>query len=605
MGESPDIRNLLQQAASAGASGDLVRTEHCCQEILARDARNPDALQLMGMVRWRSGHVDEGERLLRESLAIMPGQPHVLANLGDLLVSKQDYESALGFYTESVRLAPDFADAWLKLGIARGEKGDIQAAIDALQRSLDLRPRDLQALYAMAQAHTENADHEKAIACYRQALAIEPGNVDILVGLGVALRQLNRAEEALTVYERALAIGANTPELHQSYGNALYELGRVDDAIASYRHALTLDPEALEVHESLNEILWQQGMRDIYLASYPAAVESAPRSLPLRLRYASSLSRSGKYHEAEAVLREASQVFGPDAEIHGGLGLSLASQGRIPEAIECFTTAVDLAPEDVRCRQNLVRILISTGEYSHALRHIDAAIELAPLDQHNLAYRSLCWRLLRDPREAHINDYDRFVKRIRIPVPEGYRDIYAFNEALDRALSSLHQTRVHPLNQTLRGGTQTYGNLFERKIREVQEVRDGIEYCVRQYIEEMDDDSKHPFLSRKSERFRFGASWSCRLGQQGFHTNHIHPDGWISSAYYVSLPDVVHKSDAHDGWLKFGETSLDLGNLEHIGKAVQPEEGLLVLFPSYMYHGTVPFTSNEVRTTIAFDVVPA
>ena len=81
MGKSPDIRNLLQQAASAGASGDLVRTEHCCQEILVLDARNPDALQLMGMVRWRSGHVDEGERLLRESLAIMPGQPHLYYSL--------------------------------------------------------------------------------------------------------------------------------------------------------------------------------------------------------------------------------------------------------------------------------------------------------------------------------------------------------------------------------------------------------------------------------------------------------------------------------------------------------------------------------------------
>ncbi len=72
----------------------------------------------------------------------------------------------------------------------------------------------------------------------------------------------------------------------------------------------------------------------------------------------------------------------------------------------------------------------------------------------------------------------------------------------------------------------------------------------------------------------------------------------------MSLPDVVRKSDAHDGWLKFGETNLNLGNLECIEKVVQPKEGRLVLFPSYMFHGTIPFTSNETRTTIAFDVVP-
>ena len=230
---------------------------------------------------------------------------------------------------------------------------------------------------------------------------------------------------------------------------------------------------------------------------------------------------------------------------------------------------------------------------------------LAPLDQRTLAFRGLCWRLLGDSRAALINDYDRFVKHYKIPIPEGYRDIHAFNEALGRALRSLHQTRVHPLNQTLRGGTQTYGNLFAREIREVQEVRASIERCVQQYIDEMDDDSEHPFLGRKSERFRFAGSWSCRLGQQGFHTNHIHPGGWISSSYYVSLPGAVTESDSHAGWIKFGETNLELGALERIETIVQPEEGLLVLFPSYMFHGTVPFASDEIRTTVAFDIVPA
>jgi hypothetical protein len=30
----------------------------------------------------------------------------------------------------------------------------------------------------------------------------------------------------------------------------------------------------------------------------------------------------------------------------------------------------------------------------------------------------------------------------------------------------------------------------------------------------------------------------------------------------------------------------------------------LILFPSYMLHGTVPFHSGQTRTTIAFDVAP-
>jgi hypothetical protein len=37
---------------------------------------------------------------------------------------------------------------------------------------------------------------------------------------------------------------------------------------------------------------------------------------------------------------------------------------------------------------------------------------------------------------------------------------------------------------------------------------------------------------------------------------------------------------------------------------VRPEVGTLVLFPSYMWHGTVPFTSQQPRLTVAFDLLP-
>jgi hypothetical protein len=41
-----------------------------------------------------------------------------------------------------------------------------------------------------------------------------------------------------------------------------------------------------------------------------------------------------------------------------------------------------------------------------------------------------------------------------------------------------------------------------------------------------------------------------------------------------------------------------------VTRTVRPEPGLLILFPSYFYHGTVPFEDHRHRTTIAFDVVP-
>ena len=86
---------------------------------------------------------------------------------------------------------------------------------------------------------------------------------------------------------------------------------------------------------------------------------------------------------------------------------------------------------------------------------------------------------------------------------------------------------------------------------------------------------------------------------------HVHPRGWISSAYYVEIPQALSESDACGGGLMFGTPDIDVGDAGAAKRRIQPVPGRLVLFPSYMWHGTVPFDTPGSRLTVAFDVVPA
>jgi len=113
-----------------------------------------------------------------------------------------------------------------------------------------------------------------------------------------------------------------------------------------------------------------------------------------------------------------------------------------------------------------------------------------------------------------------------------------------------------------------------------------------------------PFLARKSGAFDFSGSWSCRLNSSGYHTNHVHTKGWISSAYYVDLPPAVAAGEGNQGALKFGESPFGLGDDDRPSRIVTPGVGKLVLFPSYFWHGTVRFKADRPRLTVAFDVVP-
>jgi hypothetical protein len=59
------------------------------------------------------------------------------------------------------------------------------------------------------------------------------------------------------------------------------------------------------------------------------------------------------------------------------------------------------------------------------------------------------------------------------------------------------------------------------------------------------------------------------------------------------------------GCLQFGEPPTELGLGLGPRRIIKPRAGRLVLFPSYLWHGTLPFTDDAPRMTVAFDVVPA
>jgi hypothetical protein len=82
----------------------------------------------------------------------------------------------------------------------------------------------------------------------------------------------------------------------------------------------------------------------------------------------------------------------------------------------------------------------------------------------------------------------------------------------------------------------------------------------------------------------------------------VHPEGWLSSAFYVRVPRGL---SGQAGWLKFGQPGTPTRPEQEAQYFVEPAPGMLVLFPSYMWHGTVPFAAGESRLACAFDFAPA
>lgn len=596
---------LLRDAVLAHEQGRLDAAHPLYSRFLEENPRHPTALQLLGLLHSQRGDYETAIPLMRESLHAFPEQAEVANNLGNALSKSGRTIEAIESYRHAISLRPRYADAWRNLGLCQLEQERYEDAQESFQRCLDIDAGDASAWLCLGNIHKQQNAFKAAIECYEKALALRPDYAEAHHNIGVCLRMDQRPRDALDHYAAARRFGLDRAELHYNSGNAFLDSGDIGRAIEAFRAAVQRNPANLASHRYLNSLLWQQEQMDDYLQSYRQALEKLPAAVPLQLAYAMALNQQGDYGQAEQALLRAINHNRQSSDLYSLLAYTLEGQGRWDEALKLHGAAVGLPDAVPNHRISYARALLACGRPDEALQQARTGAAQMPGNQRALAYLGLCWRLLGDERDAILNDYERLVRVFDVPVPAGYSNAREFNEQLTRVLADLHFGKRHPPEQTLRGGTQSAGDLFVRRNPEIRGLVEGLAECVRDYIARLPPHPEHPLLSRRAESFSFAASWSVRLRRSGYHTMHMHPLGWISSAYYVEVPPEVEESGTAGGALKLGEPDIDIGEPGTARRIVRPAVGRLVLFPSYMWHGTVPFESDRPRTTVAFDVVPA
>jgi tetratricopeptide (TPR) repeat protein len=443
----------------------------------------------------------------------------------------------------------------------------------------------------------------EAVPVLELALAATAGDrkleAALRLNLGLALRRQRQDAQALAQYDHALGLDPDLPGLALHRAEALQNLSRHDAALAVLEDALAKAPGDAVLHHHYNDLLYRLGRDDSFLQSY----ERGPRSRDLLLGKARFLAQSKRPAEALTVYRALLAADDTDLAARAGLAQTLSDLGHHGEAAAAFDTAL-LQRSDAALFAQAAQNALAMGDPQKATHLCGQGLARAPYHALSLAVLSSAWRLMEDERHEALNGYDTLVQVFDLEPPDGFSSMADFNAALDGELDRLHPRTREFINQTLRGGTQTPDQLFATGLPLVARLKQRIDQAVARYIAGLAHDDNHPLLARRKRDFGYAGSWSSRLRDCGFHVNHIHSDGWISSCYYVAVPGAVRDAEARQGWIKFGEPPQEIGLKQPVRRAIQPEAGRLVLFPSYLWHGTIAFRDTAARTTIAFDVVP-
>lgn len=396
--------------------------------------------------------------------------------------------------------------------------------------------------------------------------------------------------DSVALFERAASLDSGNADLIRNFAMAMASEGQQDRAERLLEGILARNPGWIEGQNVLATLRSTAGDEDP-LRGFEQAAKRNPTSITILQAWFHKLAAARNWEAADRVIGLAEQAA--------------------PGSMRLAKLYLDCEVGDASSDPSIFEDVAGSGDpgialmmVRHSLKHGDThrALELAlaqcdtPQASQFWPYVEICWRLLDDPKAPWLAGEPPFAAQVDLALSkERLGELAEF-------LRSLHQMKAPYPEQSVHGGTQTDRNLLLHHDPRIQQLRRAISDAVLHWRDGLpDDEGSHPFLADKPEHIRFSGSWSVRLGEGGHHSAHTHPQGWLSSALYVVVPDGM--GAGHAGELAIGmappELDLDLTPQRHF----EPHPGRLVLFPSMTWHGTVPFEGSE-RMTIAFDVAP-
>ena len=441
---------------------------------------------------------------------------------------------------------------------------------------------------------------EEAIGRYGEAVAANPNSGVAEHNLAAALGDAGRWTEAEPHIQAAFRKGIDAPETWLVLARCGQALGRLDASETAFREAIKRRAGMYDAQRELAQLIWMRsGDVEAALKELDATIRTTPASVQLAVIKCQTLEFAGRADEALALMTGMSAA-NPGLASTAVYAAQLATGlQKSDEALAFAERAYAIAPQEMSVQVTLTEALLAAGQPQRASDIASNMRRRWSTNQHAIALQATAWRMLGDARYRDLYDYDAFVWSSLLDTPPGWPSLETYVADVAAALRALHTYREHPFNQSLRHGSQAT-DILQQSHPALRALPTALDGPIQRRLAELGH-GDDPVRSRNKGNYQFQGMWSVKLRSGGYHIDHVHPQGWLSSACYIETVEPRDK----EGWIRFGQPGVKTIPPLAAEHFVEPKPGLLVLFPSYMWHGTVPFTGDQSRLTFAFDLVPA
>lgn len=434
-----------------------------------------------------------------------------------------------------------------------------------------------------------------------------------LLARGVRAHEAGRLPEAAQRYREVLGLDPGHADAASNLGLVRAQMGELGPAEELLSNLIQRLPRHAGAHANLALIFQQQRKYDAAIASCEQALKfTGDNKSRQKVLNTLAMSFIGKERFADALELLATMVVAHPgfAGGHSLLGTVYTRMGRIDEAVRAFTQAARLDPSDHGSFVAAAECLLVHERAEEALPYLEHALRIKPWEVRALALRTLALAGEgRKDEERWLSDPGRLVHCHRLE-DLGYsaEQVLGLNRALSAFASSEPSLREDPPQYATRKAWHSTANLADFPEPALEELKRFIDHAFQQRKFSLSlEDEAHPFRRAAPPRYYLDL-WAIKMKHGGKLFPHIHVDGWLSGVYYVDVPAIVNDPQANGaGWLNIGTPRIDIKiQRQPLVRSLKPEPGMMVTFPSYFWHDTVPLpeSNDEQRLCLAFDLNP-
>ncbi len=348
---------VLAVLLTAGPAGAQNQTEADFERLFARAVALHQDGDMLGAID-----------TYKSALAISPGQPDALSNLGAAYVRLGQYDDAIAQYEAALEADPDGQAIRLNLALAYYKSARPGLAIPQLRRVIASDPQAKNAYLVLADCYLQTGQNQEAVSLLRPREQMFGNDLAFAYVLGTALLHVDNAYEGQKYVDRVFRAG-HSAEGHLLLGIA--HLGRQD-----FRSARDELEQAVKLNPSLPTAQALYGRALLALGDHEAAERAFRRELDVNindfhanLQLGNLRRRAERFTEASAYLERAVTIRPDDLAARKLLADLRLQTGRTEEAVQMLEFIVQELPEFIEAHVQLATAYNRLKRMDDARRH--------------------------------------------------------------------------------------------------------------------------------------------------------------------------------------------------------------------------------------------